>query len=326
MDRLELDGTEYRTLVVEATGEISRGLEDVEVAVSLLRRGLEAVGNWFVNSGPGLALKLLVFLAILFAFRLIAKVIRKAVIHSMDSSRVKPSRLMRNMIANMTGKVVMVFGFLVALSQLGISLGPLLAGLGVVGFILGFALQETLANFAAGLMILFYRPFDVGDMVEVAGVYGKVSHMSLVSSTILTIDNQTLIVPNGKIWGDVIRNVTAQRIRRVDLMFGISYNDDIPHAESVLMSILQEHDRVLDEPAPAVKVHELGDSSVNLVVRPWVKTDDYWDVLWDVTREVKMRFDREGVSIPYPQRDVHMFPTRPQSSQEDESGRADDTA
>jgi small conductance mechanosensitive channel len=171
----------------------------------------------------------------------------------------------------------------------------------------GFALQETLANFAAGMMILFYRPYDVGDFVEVSGVFGKVSHMSLVSTTILTIDNQTLVVPNGKIWGDVIRNVTSQRIRRVDLTFGISYSADIPRAENILMSILESHDKVLSDPEPMVRLHQLGDSSVDFVVRPWVKTDDYWEVHWDVTREVKMRFDAEGISIPFPQRDVHHY-------------------
>jgi small conductance mechanosensitive channel len=214
---------------------------------------------------------------------------------------------MRDMISKFTGSLVMTFGLLVALSQIGISLTPLLAGLGVVGFIVGFALQDTLANFASGMMILFYRPFDVGDYVEAAGVNGTVNHMSLVSTTILTIDNQTLIVPNGKIWGDVIRNVTSQRLRRVDMVFGISYSDDIPHAEAVLAAIVAEHDKILEDPEPVIKLAELGDSSVNFYVRPWVKTADYWDVKWDITREVKMRFDAEGIGIPVPQRDVHIY-------------------
>ena len=172
-------------------------------------------------------------------------------------------------------------------------------------------LQDTLANFAAGVMILAYRPYDVGDMIEcAAGVFGKVSHMSLVSTTILTIDNQTKIVPNGKIWGDVITNVTAQRERRVDLLFGIAYEDDIAHAEQVMWSVVQEHPKILSDPEPVVKLHELGDSSVNFVVRPWVLRDDYWDVYWDLTREVKLRFDREGISIPFPQRDVHFYPAQ----------------
>jgi small conductance mechanosensitive channel len=198
---------------------------------------------------------------------------------------------------------------LIALSQLGISLGPLLAGLGVVGFIVGFALQDTLSNFAAGLLILVYRPFDVGDLVEAGGVSGLVSHMSLVNTTVLTLDNQTLIVPNGKIWGDVVKNVTAQKIRRVDLVFGISYTDDIPKTEKVLQEIIDSHEAVLDDPEPMIRLHELGDSSVNFIVRPWVKTDDYWETYWSMTRAVKMRFDEEGISIPFPQRDVHLYQT-----------------
>jgi small conductance mechanosensitive channel len=130
--------------------------------------------------------------------------------------------------------------------------------------------------------------------------------MSFVSTTILTIDNQTLVVPNGKIWGDVIRNLTAEDIRRVDLVFGISYDDDIPKAERALCSILEENQLILKDPDPVVKLYNLGESSVDFVVRPWCKTEHYWDVLWDVTREVKMRFDREGIAIPYPQRDVHI--------------------
>jgi small conductance mechanosensitive channel len=156
-------------------------------------------------------------------------------------------------------------------------------------------------------MILIYRPFDVGDLIEAGGVTGKVSKMSLVNTTILTVDNQTIVVPNNKIWGDVVRNVTAQTMRRIDMMFGISYTDDIPKTERVLQDILDSHEKVLAEPEPVVRLHELADSSVNFVVRPWVKKEDYWDVYWDITRSVKMRFDEEGISIPFPQRDVHVY-------------------
>jgi small conductance mechanosensitive channel len=151
-----------------------------------------------------------------------------------------------------------------------------------------------------------YRPFDVGDVVDAAGVRGRVNHMSLVNTTFMTLDNQRLIVPNNMIWQSVITNVTAQRTRRVDLLFGISYSDDIEKAERVLMDILEKHESVLDDPEPVVRVHELGESSVNFAVRPWVKTSDYWETFWDLTREVKLRFDKEGISIPFPQRDVHV--------------------
>lgn len=307
MARLGLDVTEFRTLAVEATGELARGMRDAKVAWNLLRRGYERARDWVLESGTGVLAKIVVLIVLLVLFRALSRLARVAVVRSVDRSRFHPSRLMSDMISNATANLVMALGLLVALSQIGVSMGPLLAGLGVAGFIVGFALQGVLANFAAGLMILFYRPFDVGDLVDAAGVFGKVHNMTLVSTTILTIDNQTLIVPNGKIWGDVIKNVTAQAMRRVDMKFGISYSDDIPKAEGILESILEKHDKVLDDPEPVVRLHELGDSSVNFVVRPWVKTEDYWDVYWDVTREVKMRFDAEGVSIPFPQRDVHLY-------------------
>jgi len=152
-----------------------------------------------------------------------------------------------------------------------------------------------------------YRPFDVGDLVEAGGVKGRVNHMSLVNTTFLTLDNQRLVVPNNLIWQTVITNVTAQTTRRIDLMFGIAYGDDIDKAEKVLREIVMEHEAVLDDPEPNIKLHELGESSVNFIVRPWVKTDDYWDTYWEITRAVKLRFDEEGISIPFPQRDVHVI-------------------
>ena len=307
MDRLELPTEKYRAQLAEATRDISTVLLDRGAAASLISSAMGRLMAWLSEKGPGLLVKLLLFLGILFVFRLLSRLARKGARRALDSSRLDISTLLRRMIITAVTNVVMALGLLIALSQLGISLGPLLAGLGVVGFIIGFALQDTLSNFAAGMMILIYRPYDVGDMVDAAGVFGKVNKMSLVSTTVLTIDNQTIVVPNSKIWGDVIKNITAQALRRVDMTFGISYTDDIPKAEQVLMGILQKHDKVLDDPEPVVKLHELGDSSVDFVVRPWVGVNDYWDVYWDVTRAVKMRFDEEGISIPFPQRDVHIY-------------------
>ncbi len=154
---------------------------------------------------------------------------------------------------------------------------------------------------------LLYGPFDKGIIVEVAGVLGKKYLMSLVSTTILTIDNKTLIVPNGKIWGDVICNVTNENIRRVDLVLGVSYDAKIPHVEDIIQTMVNAHPKILKDPAPTIKVHEWGDSSVNFIVRPWVATEDYWNVHWDLTRDLKIKFDEEGIGIPYPQRDVHHY-------------------
>jgi small conductance mechanosensitive channel len=306
MEKLELDTTEYREQLINAKGELTPDILDSDVALSLLRRWVQGLGDWIRSQGPPLLFRVLLALLVLAAFRVLSRLVGRLIKKAVSGPKSRLSQLMQDTIVSWGSKAVMVLGLLVALSQLGLNVGPVLAGLGIAGFVIGFALQDTLANFAAGMMILGYRPYDVGDLIEAAGVTGKVSKMSLVSTTILTLDHQTLIVPNGKIWGDVIRNVTDQKIRRVDMMFGISYGDDIPHAERVLHSILAEHDKVLDDPEPMVKLHNLGESSVDFVVRPWVATDDYWDVYWDVTREVKMRFDAEGISIPFPQRDVHL--------------------
>jgi small conductance mechanosensitive channel len=307
MSRLDLETTEYQHLLIQATGQITTDILDTKVAVSLIGQWLGGLRDWALDNGPTLIFNVFLFGLILFIFRLLSRLTRKLVTKAVSSSRLQFSQLMQKMFISISGNAVMVAGLLVALSQLGFSMGPILAGLGIVGFIIGFALQETLGNFAAGAMILIYRPYDVGDMIEAAGAFGKVSAMSLVSTTILTIDNQTLIIPNGKIWGDVIKNVTGQTMRRVDMVFGVSYTDDIPHTEKVLAAIVEEHPKVLDDPEPVIRLHTLGESSVDFVVRPWVKTDDYWDVYWDVTREVKMRFDKEGISIPFPQRDVHFY-------------------
>jgi small conductance mechanosensitive channel len=310
MDLYGLDPADYRAQLMIATSDITAGITDAGAAKSLLKQGWENFLVWIADKGPAFAVKLLLFFGILAVFYFLTRVMRKAVDTTLRSSKLTVSRLLRRMIVSTVANLTMFFGLLIALSQLGISLGPLLAGLGVAGFIIGFALQDTLANFASGMMILLYRPYDVGDLVDVGGVFGKVDKMSLVSTTVLTIDNQTMVVPNKKIWGDVIKNVTAQDIRRVDMLFGISYSDDIPKAEKVLADILEHHDKILEEPAPMVHLHELGDSSVNFVVRPWVKVADYWDVYWYVTRAVKMRFDEEGISIPFPQRDVHIYEER----------------
>jgi len=306
METLELDTKPYRMQLVSATKDISSSLTDTGVAVSLLNRTLKRIASWLVESGPKYLFKLLILVGILFVFRFATRIIRAGLEKALDASKVTLSQLARRMIVSAVSNLVMIFGVLVALSQVGIRLGPLLAGLGVAGFIVGFALQDTLGNFAAGVMILLYRPYDMGDLVEVGGIFGKVDKMSLVSTSLLTLDNQLFVVPNSKIWGDVIKNVTAQDIRRVDMVFGISYSDDIPKAELILEDILRSHDKVLETPEPIVRLHTLGESSVDFVVRPWVKVEDYWEVYWDVTRTVKLRFDAEGVSIPFPQRDVHV--------------------
>jgi small conductance mechanosensitive channel len=151
------------------------------------------------------------------------------------------------------------------------------------------------------------KPFDVGDLVDTNGILGEVEAVSIVSTTVRTLDNQVVILPNSAVWGSIITNVTVSPLRRVDMVFGIGYGDDIDTAMEVLESIVADHPLTLDDPEPLIKMHELADSSVNFICRPWSKTEDYWTVYWDLTRQVKERFDAAGVSIPFPQRDVHLF-------------------
>jgi small conductance mechanosensitive channel len=309
MDSLEMDTDAYQEQLLIATGQITADFFEVGVLTSLLTGWGATLWLTLVENGPGLFFQLILFLLIVFAFYKLANLAQRLTKTALQNSEVELSQLLQRMVLLIVRNTILVIGVLIALSQLGISLGPLLAGLGVVGFIVGFALQDTLSNFAAGLLILVYRPFDVDDFIDAAGVSGLVSHMSLVNTTILTFDNQTIIVPNGKIWGDVIKNVTAQKVRRIDMVFGISYTDDIPKTEKVLAEVVAAHEAVLDEPETNIRLHELGDSSVNFIVRPWVNTADYWETYWAITRAVKMRFDEEGISIPFPQRDVHLHQT-----------------
>ncbi|MGF1465078.1 MAG: mechanosensitive ion channel domain-containing protein [Sandaracinaceae bacterium] len=314
VDRIaDLDGegtvqlSDYRTLLLDASGEITTDLLDGQVAVGLTQRWLEQAQDWFAEQGPTVLFKVLLFLTILLVARLLASVTRRVVRATLMRTPGR-SKLLLDTAVSISGFLVFAFGFLIALSQIGVEIGPVLAGLGIAGFVIGFALQDSLGNFAAGAMILFYRPFDVDDVVEVGGAFGKVSRMNLVATTLLTFDNQTIIVPNRKIWGENIRNLTAEPIRRVDLVFGVSYGDDVPKVEAVIAEVLGRFEEILPEPEPLVKVDSLGDSSVNFMVRPWVKTEDYWAVYWGLTREMYLAFGEAGISIPFPQRDVHLYP------------------
>lgn len=307
MAGLGIDVTVYRKILLATTGDINADVLDIDVAFGLLEEWGASFKDWAFENTPSMIVKLTLFLGILYITRVLSRLTSKTVRKSVSHSKMDFSVLMQDFFVSIASKGVIFIGLLVALSQVGIELAPLLTGFGVAGVIIGFALQDTLSNFASGLMILIYRPYDVGDMVKVAGVQGTVKDMSLVSTTVKTIDNQILVIPNNKIWGDVINNITAEKLRRVDMVFGIGYADDIDKAKVVLNDILANHPAVLKKPEHIVKLHTLNTSSVDFVVRPWVKTEDYWEVYWDVTETVKKRFDQENISIPFPQRDVHIY-------------------
>jgi small conductance mechanosensitive channel len=264
--------------------------------------------GWVTSSEGGLRwLKnLSLFVITVIAFYFLARLLSNAAGRAL-SRTTSTSTLLRNFLVTAVRRLTIIIGVIVGLAALEINVGPLLAVIGAAGFVVAFALQNSLGNFASGILIMMFRPFDVGDAVEVAGVAGKIEAVSLLSTQMRTFDNKAVAIPNNEVWGGVITNITATGQRRVDMQFGIGYDDDIDKAQQILEDIINSHELVLKDPEPVIRMHELGDSSVNFIVRPWAKTDDVWTVYWDVTREVKKRFDREGISIPFPQRDVHVY-------------------
>ena len=210
------------------------------------------------------------------------------------------------MLVGTVQRVTVLVGLVVGVSMLGVNIGPLLAMIGAAGLVIGLALQGTLSNFASGILILMNRPYDVGHVINAGGVLGKVEAMNLVSTSILTFDNQLMLVPNNQIWNGVITNVTGKPTRRVDLTFGIGYSDDVEKAMRIIGDLIAAHPKVRADPAPVIRVHELADNSVNIIARPWAATPDYWGVYWDLIAGVKARFDEESINIPFPQRDVHI--------------------
>ena len=234
-----------------------------------------------------------------------AKIAMKLATKAMHHAKVDETLV--SFASNIVYGLVLVFVVIAALNQLGIQTASLVAVLATAGLAIGLALKDSLSNFAAGVMIIIFRPFKLGDYIEAAGIAGSVEAISIFTTTIKTPDNKTIIVPNSPITTGNVVNYSTKPTRRVDLVFGCGYGDDILKVKKVLQSIIDADDRVLKDPAPTIALAELGDSSVNFVVRPWVKTSEYWDVRFDLHEKVKLAFDKEGISIPFPQRDVHLY-------------------
>jgi len=234
----------------------------------------------------------------------IASRIAKLVVSLMEKQEIDVTltRFLRNIIYYALMAAVIV----AAAGQLGINTASFLTIIGAAGLAVGLALKDSLANFASGVLLILFRPFKVGDFVEIAGESGSVQEITIFNTILHTPDNKLKIIPNGKISNDTITNVNANPTRRVDLVIGISYDDDIKAAQQLLKEIVAEDDRVIAEPETSIAVSELADSSVNFVVRPWVNTEDYWDVRFHLIETIKLRFDEAGISIPYPQQDVHL--------------------
>jgi len=257
-------------------------------------------GTYLIPWSINLALAITVFVVGRLLVRLIATGLDRFLLKSgMDE-------ILVNFIISISRTLLLLVVVIAALNQLGVDTTSLIALVGAAGLAVGLALQNSLQNFAAGVMLIIFRPFKCGDFVEVAGTAGVVEKVGIFSSTLRTGDNREMIVPNGAIYGGTITNYSARDTRRVDMSFGVGYGDDLKKAKEVLTQIIAADDRVLADPAPVIAVSELADSSVNFVVRPWVKSADYWAVLWDTTEKVKLEFDAQGLSIPYPQMDVHL--------------------
>lgn len=309
--KLVIDAFEVKGGAVEDVEEYQQyvaAVSGIEVDVTDVSATWATITGWLISEEGGLRwLKnISLFLGIVLASMFLARLVGKAVKRVMANSS-QTSQLLGDFLVTTSRRLVLAIGIIIGLAALEVNIGPLLAVIGAAGFVVAFALQSSLGNFASGILIMVFKPFDVGDLVEIGGVLGKVKSMNLLSVLVRTPDNKAVIIPNNNVWGDSITNVTQSDTRRVDMEFGIGYGDDIETAQNIMEQVVAEHSLVLKDPEPVIRVHELADSSVNFVCRPWVKTENYWEVYWDLTRTVKERFDAGGVSIPFPQQDVHVI-------------------
>jgi small conductance mechanosensitive channel len=258
-------------------------------------------------------IKIIIALVIFIVGRWIVKAVRNFVKNMLTKKNVDPA--VNSFVCSLIYVTLLVFVIIAALAQVGIETTSLIAVLGAASLAIGLALQGSLANFAAGVLLIIFRPFKVGDYVECAGTAGAVDEMHIFTTQLKSPDNKKIIRPNAKLLGDVITNYSAKETRCVDLVVGVSYGDDLQKVEKVLRDVLSKDERVLKDPAPTVGVLALADSSVNFVVRPWVKTGDYWSVYFELNKSIKMRLDAEGIAIPFPQRDVHLYQQKDSSTQ-----------
>jgi small conductance mechanosensitive channel len=250
-------------------------------------------------------LKILGAIVILVVGQIVAKTVTKLVKRLMEKSKVDGTLV--GFVGNLVHVALMTFVIIAALGQLDVKTASFVAVLGAAGLAVGLALQGSLSNFAAGVLILLFRPFKSGDLVEAAGTLGVIEEIHIFTTVLKTPDNKKVIVPNSSITGGNVTNYTANDTRRVDMVVGVGYGDDLKKVRSAIEAVLNENELILKDPEPTIGVVELGDNSVNVAVRPWAKTDDYWTVFFGTLEALKVRFDAEGISIPYPQRDVHLF-------------------
>ena len=305
LERLNADTLAMRRVLIEKSGGLALSLVDTAMLNVVLGESQDRLTEWFSANGASTFLSAILFVGILILARSLAALSKRLTERALRHSDQSISQLLKETLISMAGTVVFLIGLLVALAQVGVSVTPMIAGLGVVGFIVGFALQDTLSNFAAGAMILAYRPFDTGDFIAADEAEGTVLKMNLVNTTIVTVENKVLIIPNSKIWGGVIMNVTGQKLRRTDVIYRVSYSDDVDLVQRILEELIDADERWLDDPEPLVRLKQYSESSIDFMVRAYAKTDEYWEAVWALNKAVKKRFDAEGITIPFPQREVH---------------------
>jgi small conductance mechanosensitive channel len=265
---------------------------------------MENISTWVSENAVDWGIQIAIAIAIFIIGKMIARMISNLIKKALN--RTGTDAILVSFIGNISYAVLLIAVVLAAVDSLGVNVTSLMAILGAAGLAVGLALKDSLGNFAAGVMIIIFRPFKIGDYITAGGVSGSVDEIGLFATLMHTPDNQRIIVPNSAILGGTITNTSALPTRRVDLVFGIGYNDNIGQARDIMMAIIEADERILKDPAPGIAVGELADSSVNLNVRPWVNSADYWAVRADLLENIKIKFDEVGISIPYPQQDVHM--------------------
>lgn len=261
--------------------------------------------NSITQIAADFGLRLLYAVLIIFVGRWVIKLLLKIIKSALEKTTVEET--IRIFVANLLNSLLMVIIFIAAINQLGIETTSIIAMLGAAGLAIGLALQGSLANFAAGILIVIFRPYKVGDYIEAGSAEGTVLDIQIFSTVLKTPDNKVVVVPNGTIMDSSIINYTGQATRRVDIIASCGYEDDIDKVKDILKDILNQDERILEEPQPRIVVSELADNSINFIVRPWVNSSDVLSVKYSILEQIKKRFDEEGISIPYPQRDVHIY-------------------
>ena len=273
----------------------------MEIDVSTLERYATMLGDLAVQFGTKLLVAIIVLIIGLWIIKRVLKLFDLAM------SKKKVEITLHKFLLSIVGILLKAILIIVFASMVGVETTSLIAVLGAAGLAIGLALQGSLSNFAGGILILFFKPFKAGDVIDAQGYVGVVQEIQIFNTILLTLDNQRVIIPNGLLSNGCVKNIFVEPTRRVDLTFGISYDDDIKKAKAVLQNVLEANEHILKSPQPDIFVSAHADSSINILVRPWTNSENYWPVYFGVMEEVKLAFDRENISIPFPQRDVHMI-------------------